>query len=304
MKRPVQRILHLLIIVLLLLAGCGASPQPGTGVVKVVAVETFLADIAQNVAGDRLTVGALLPAGIDPHSFEPVPSDLAKVAASTVLIVNGGGLEEFLDEMLTNVGGQHLVVEASAGLAGRLPSAGEIVGDERELDPHFWLDPTLVVTYVRNIRDSLIKADPLGAETYAANAERYITKLNDLDGWIKEQVTLVPEQNRQLVTNHESLGYFADRYGFKVSGAIVASVSTSASPSAQDLAQLVRRIKETGAKAIFLETGTNPQLAKQVAKDSGVKVIEGLNTHSTSKGAPTYIDMMKLNTQMIVDALR
>jgi ABC-type Zn uptake system ZnuABC Zn-binding protein ZnuA len=306
MKRPVQRILHLSIIALLLLSACGASPQAGTGALKVVAVETFLADIAQNVAGSRLTVDVLLPIGVDPHSFEPVPSDLAKVAASTVLIVNGGGLEEFLDKMLTNAGGQRLVVEASAGLARRAPRPGEPVGDEREGDPHFWLDPSLVVTYARNIRDGLTEADPAGAATYAANAESYILKLNDLDVWVKAQVASIPEQNRLLVTNHETLGYFADRYGFTIVGAIVASVSTSASPSAQELAQLVRHIEETGAKAIFLDTGTNPQLAQQVAQDSGVKVIQGLYTHSISKGgpAPTYTDMMRVNTRTIVDALR
>jgi len=296
----------------MLLAACGAArsapPQPGAagGKLNVVAVETFLADIAQNVAGDRLKVIALLPIGLDVHGFEPAPTDLAEVASSNVLIISGTGLEDFLDKMIRNVGGKRLIVEASAGLQPRAMQPGEAPSDHEQGDPHFWLDPVKVITYVQNIRDGLSEADPAGAATYAANADAYIKKLNDLDGWIKEQVKAIPQQNRMLVTNHESLGYFADRYDFAIVGTILASVSSTASPSAQELAQLVTHIKATGVKAIFLETGTNPQLANQIAQDTGVKVVPDLYTHSVSKGgpAPTYIDMMKYNTTVIVNALR
>jgi len=160
---------------------------------------------------------------------------------------------------------------------------------------------------VENIRDGLSQVDPIGAMAYAANAEAYIAQLRELDAWIAGQVKQVPENRRLLVTNHESLGYFADRYGLRIIGTIVPSVSTGASPSAQQLARLVDRIKETGVSAIFLETGTNPQLAQQVAKETGIKVVTGLYTHSTTEPggpAPTYIEMMKYNTRAIVDALK
>ena len=131
--------------------------------------------------------------------------------------------------------------------------------------------------------------------------------MKELDRWIADRVQEVPESNRLLVTNHESLGYFADRYGFKIIGTVVPSVSTGSSPSAQQLAQLIDDIKAAGAKAIFLETGTNPQLAEQVAKETGSKVVTNLYSHSITEAsgpAPTYIDMMKFNTQAIVDALK
>jgi len=287
-------------------SGCAASPAGGQGQ-NVLAVETYLADVAQSVAGDRLTVGALMPLGVDPHGFEPTPQDVAKVARSQVLIANGAGVEAFLDELLQNAGGQRQVILASAGLASRQPSAGEARDEDIEGDPHFWLDPTLVIRYVENIRDGLAQADPVGAEQYAANAAAYIQKLRELDAWIVEQVGRIPPARRLLVTNHESLGYFADRYGFTIVGTVLPSVSAGASPSAQQLTQLIGHIRASGAPAIFLETGANPQLAQQIAAETGVRVVATLYTHSLTDAtgaAPTYIDMMKHNTRVIVDALR
>ncbi len=279
---------------------------------NVLAVESFLADIAQNVAGDRLKVASLIPLGTDPHAFEPTPIDVAKVTNSDLLIVNGAGLEEFLEPMLKNPGGIRLVAEASAGLDGRNPhedEEGEHAQEEHahEGDPHFWLDPTNVVKYAENIRDALIKVDPEGSSVYAANAQSYTARLRELDGWIAEQVKVLPQEQRLLVTNHESLGYFADRYGFKVVGTVVPSVGTGASPSAQQMAQLIEHIKKTGARAIFLETGTNPQLAERIAQETGIKVVTQLDTHSlTPHGgeSSTYLDMMRHNTRAIVEALR
>jgi ABC-type Zn uptake system ZnuABC Zn-binding protein ZnuA len=319
-----------------------AAVEPATGpVLKVLAVETYLADIARNVAGERLQVAALLPIGADPHSFEPTPADVTKVADHNVLIINGAGVEVFLDEMLHNAGGVHKIIDASAGLSARTPREGEeLEGDDghdhhgaghpgegdphhegagareaehhheghhHESDPHFWLAPGNVVKYVENIRDGLSQADPGGAGLYAANADHYIAKLKELDQWIADQVQQVPENRRILVTNHESFGYFADRYGFRIIGTIMPSVSTGASPSAQQMVQLVERIKKTGARAIFLETGTNPQLASQIAKEAGIKAVTVLYTHSiTEPGgpAPNYLAMMQYNTTAIVNALK
>jgi ABC-type Zn uptake system ZnuABC Zn-binding protein ZnuA len=280
--------------------------------VRVLAVETFLADIAQNVAGDRLKVEALAPYGADPHEFEPSPQDMVKLADSQVIIVNGGGVEGWLQKAIETVGGQHQVITASDGLTSRTPREGEAVelggaAQGGTVDPHFWLDPVSVQRYVENIRDGLSQADPAGKDTYAQHAAAYVARLKDLDGWIRQQVTQIPEQRRLLITNHESLGYFADRYGLRIVGTIIPSTSSEASPSAQQLARLVDVIKSTGAPAIFLETGTNPQLAQQVSQETGVKVVTDLYTHSiTAPGgaAPTYIDMMKYNTLAIVNALK
>lgn len=316
-----MKIINVMFLTALLVAGltgCAAAPSANTtsadGAIQVLAVETFLADIAQNVAGERAQVQSLLPLDLDPHAFEPTPRDVAKITSSQVLITNGHGLEGWLDRLLENADGERLVIEASAGMQSRTPKPGEIsdqaeahADEHEEGDPHFWLDPLSAAAYVENIRAGLTEADPAGKETYAKNAAAYIAKLQELDGWIQQQVQQVPAERRQLVTNHESFGYFADRYGFSISGTILVSVSSSASPSARQLAELIDRIRQSGAPAIFLETGSSPELAEQIASETGIKVVSGLYTHSvTAPGgkAPTYIDMIKANTTMIVEALK
>ncbi len=305
-----RRAIGILMTVLCLCAGAAAcdgaslptTPQP----LRVLAVETFLADIAQNVAGERVQVQVLLPIGVDPHGYQPTPGDVARVAECDVLIVNGAGLEAYLDELLQAAGGQHRLIVASQGLASRAPQPGEPLDADHEVDPHFWLDPNNVVRYVENIRDGLSQADAAGAAAYAGNAAAYVAQLRDLDAWIQEQVRLVPPERRLLVTNHESFGYFADRYGFQVVGAIVPSVSTGAAPSARELADLVDRIAASGAPAVFLETGANPQLAQQLSQETGIRVVTGLYTHSVSAAggeAPSYIEMIRFNTAAIVGAL-
>lgn len=294
------------ILLFLMLVGCRTQQPISTSGLRVIAVETFLADIAQNIAGDRFTVDALIPYGLDPHEFEPTPQDIAKVADCNLLIINGAGIEQWLNSLLTNAGGDRKVVVASQGLASRI-SGTSSSGNPSEPDPHFWLDPLLVIRYVENIRDGLTRADPAGASIYTSNAERYIAEVNDLNAWIQNRVSTLPESRRLLVTNHETFGYFADRYGFQVIGTILPGTSSSAEPSAQQLSQLVDRIRSSGVKAIFLEQGTNPQLADQLASETGVRVVYNLYTHSiTPPGgeAATYLDMMKFDVNAILDALQ
>lgn len=293
-----------LLLTCLALAACQATPQspaqestPGEEL-SVLAAETFLADIAQNVAGERVAVESILPLDLDPHTYEPTPQDLVKITNSQLLIVNGAGFEFWMDELIENSGGEQLVIEASEGLAE---------SSERPGDPHFWLDPVSVITYVENIRDGLSTVDPAGEPVYRRNAAAYIDELKMLDVWIMDDVKQLPKERRILVTNHESFGYYADRYGFEIIGTIIPSASTGSSPSAQQLVQLVDEIRRTNAPAIFLESGSNPQLAEQVARETDVKVIGDLYTHSISPpdgAAPSYLDMMMYNTRTIVEALK
>jgi ABC-type Zn uptake system ZnuABC Zn-binding protein ZnuA len=304
----------LVLLAMLLALGCGAcgtvSQPPANGSQLLgVAAESFLADIARNIAGDRIAFTSLIPAGMDPHAFEPVPSDIVKVSQSRILIENGAGLESWLQPILDNANGQRLIVDASAGLTGRPPSPGETSQEKSAtgIDPHFWLDPRLVINYVKNIRDGLIQVDPAGASSYNSRADAYIAQLEDLDRWIQSRVAEIPPEKRRLVTNHETLGYFADRYGFTVIGSIIPGTSTGISPTARDIAALEEKIKSTGSGAIFIESGSNLDLATQIARETGVKVVTGLFTHSLSDvngSAPTYIDMMRNNVNLIVNALK
>ena len=298
----------------LVAAGCGDEGDAAAGgALDVVASATFLADIAQNVAGDRFTVRAMVPPDADLHAYEPTPRDLADVAAADLFLVNGAGLEGTLEDTVRAAAGDVKVVEASAGLQSRVPRPGEPAqkttddGADPETDPHFWLDPTLAQAYVATIRDAFSAADPEGAATYAANAERYVAELEVLDQWIRAQVDTIPADERLLVVNHASHGYFADRYGFNVVGAVIPSVGTGATPTARQLADLTQAIRETGAKAIFVEAEENPALAAQIAAETGIAVVDDLRDHALSGPdgeAPTYIEMMRFDTRRIVEALR
>jgi ABC-type Zn uptake system ZnuABC Zn-binding protein ZnuA len=302
------RLYGVLLILVFTLASCQKQEaSSSSGAPKVLASVTFLADLAQNVAGDRLTVEALVPGGADPHSYDPTPADAARLEDSQLLILNGQGFEDFIKPLLDGASGQRIVMDASSGLPGRTLTPVEPADSDHPVDPHFWLDPTLTIRYVENIRDGLSQVDPQYADLYQANASAYIEKLKALDAWIQEQVNGIPSENRVLVTNHESLGYFADRYGFTIAGAIIPSVSSEASPSAQEITRLLDQIKSSGAKAVFLETGANPKLAEQIARETGIKVAPALYTHSLtdpSGEAPTYIDMLKADTNIIVSALK
>ena len=281
----------------LLISACASqtsSEVQEEEVPNIVVTNATLADITQNVAGEDVEVEVLIPPGVDLHTFQPTPQDVAKIANSHLLVANGAGLEEWLQELIDNAGGERMVVEAAQGL--------EEVAD-RPGDPHFWLDPILVMHYAQQIRDGLIALDSRGESKYGRNTLEYVDQLEDLDGWIKEQVAVIPPEARLLVTNHESFGYFADRYGFDIVGTIIPSVSTGSSPSAQQMVALVEAIKASNARAIFLESGSNPQLAEQLADEAGIRVIADLRTQPLFPGE-SYIEMMMYNTRVIVDALR
>ncbi len=312
MKKIINTIIITLTLSALFLTGCGSAPQSSDNAVRVLASTTFLADIAQNVAGDRLTVDSLLPIGADPHAYQAAPSDVAKISESDLLILNGVEYEHFIESLLENAGGERIIIEATAGLEPHpaeehVDEAESGAGHEHEAgDPHMWLDPNLVITYVENIRDGLIEADPEGAEIYKPNADAYIAQLKYLDAWIVEQVDTIPAERRLLVTNHEAVGYFAERYGFEVVGAVIPSLSTDAGTSAKEMSVLIEQIKSSGAPAIFLGEVENADLANQIAEEAGVKVVDNLYLESLTDGAPaaTYIDMMKHNVTSIVDGLK
>jgi ABC-type Zn uptake system ZnuABC Zn-binding protein ZnuA len=296
-----KRLIGPFVLLTFLLTACQPAANQTSGRPRVLAAESFLADIAQNVAGDRLTVERLVPLGVDPHEYQPTPKDTAKIAESQVLIVNGIGYEWWLQKTLDTIGGERLVVVTSAGLTANADTTGQ----HPDGDPHMWLDPNNVVRYVENIRDGLSKADPQGKSIYAANADSYIKQLKILDEWITQQVGTVSPSQRLLVTNHESLGYFADRYGFTIVGAVIPSLSTDASPTAQQMTNLIQTIKSSGANTILLDVGANPDLAQQIATETGARVVTDLYLETLSApdgSAPSYIMMMRHNVDLIVAA--
>ncbi len=291
------------------LAGCRSTISQNNAVFQILAVESFLGDITSQVVGDLAQVDVLIPAGMDPHSFEPTPQDVVRISECDVLVVNGGGLETWLEPLLQNIPVSTLVITASSGLQFRSIQHVEssIVTDRSGEDPHFWLNPVNVIQYATNIRDELSTRKPEWKDALETSTQTFISQLDDLDSWIQGQVASIPQGQRLLITNHDDLGYFADRYGFQVIGSIIPSFTSEASPSAQEIARLEDQIASLGVKAIFIEAGSNSQIADQVAADTGIRVVTDLYTHSLTSAtgpAPTYIQMMKYDTQLIIDNLK
>jgi len=290
-----------IILTALFLTSCGSAPQASDNSFTVLASTTILADIAQNVAGDRVHIKSLLPVGTDPHVYQPAPSDVAKIAKSNLLILNGLDYEHFIESLLENAGSNGTTIEASAGIEPRTDNE-----NEHGVDPHMWLDPYLVIHYVENIRDGLIQADPEGRNIYTSNADVYILQLRELDIWIQEQVNSIPRDQRLLVTNHETLGYFAEHYGFKIVDTVFPSLSSEAGISARGLANVIDEIKASKVQLIFLDSSENRDLADQIADETGIQVVDDLHLESLTDGPPAgnYIEMMKHNVMRITQALK
>ena len=272
---------------------------------RVIATTNIVADVVSRIGGDAISLTALLPVGTDPHAYQATPQDLLAVVEAHVVFISGLGLQENLVELIANAGGQAVIVPVSTGVE-TIAFGGESEPDHEGADPHVWLDPNNVIVWARNIEHTLSAQDPANGEIYQTNADRYVEALQALDGWIRIQVALVPEEKRELVTDHLIFGYFARRYGFKQVGAVIAAFSTMAEPSAQDMAELQDTIREFDVAAIIVGTTVNSRLAEQIAKDTGIQIVR-VYTGSLSGAdgeAGTYIDYMRYNVDAIVGALR
>lgn len=299
----------LLIPILVVLAACGSTGTPGTrapalsatgtpraGAIPVVVTIPVFVSMVQAVGGSSVTVHSIVPAGVDPHSYQPTPSDVREVAQAKAIFVNGAGLETWLEGLIRSAGGSKApVYTLSAGLTATVRTAS---GTEQG-NPHFWLDPTDAIKYVQRIQQGLSERDPAHAADYQANATRYIAQIQEFDSWAKGEIAKIPADQRKIVTFHDAFPYFGQHFGLTVVGVI--EKSPGREPSAKDLADLVTQIKAEQVKAIFNEPQFNPKLADSLAKEAGVKTLT-LYSESPPQG-DGYIEMMRQNITTLVEGL-
>ena len=276
-----------------------ADLDPGERL-RVVATTTIVADVVQHVGGADISFDTLLPMGIDPHAYEPTPQDRRILMEAHIVVMNGLGLEPFLAS-----GG--LLADVPAPLVALSEGLRTIAAtDARQgVDPHVWLDPANVKVWAENAAEALGRLDPTNAEAYRQRAAGYLLDLQSLEGRLQAQIDLLPPEERKLVTDHESLGYFAARYGFEIIGAVIPSPSNSAEASARGLAGLEEAIRREGVRAVFVSSSTSPELAQRVADDTGVRLVPlYLESLTELAGpAPTYLELMDYNVAAIVQAL-
>jgi len=270
------------------LTGCGIV---GGGSPQVLATTTILADIAKEVAGDRMTVGSIVPAGAHVEEYEPRPDDAKRMSDARLVITNGLDLDKWVEPLLRNAKGGTPVIVVTDGLA-------DIDGN-----PHMWFDPALARGYVGKIRDSLILVDPQGKDFYTLSAEKYSLELLDLEVQLKAKVASIPVDRRKLVTSHDAFPYFANAFGFEIVG--FAQPEPGKPPSAGELAALVEKVRAARAPAIFSEAGGSSGLAETVAKETGAKVVTDLPTDSLlDKPADSYVGLMGVVVDKILAALK
>jgi len=304
-----KRLVLIPILAGLVLVGCSSdgtsSGASGTeDAVKVVATTTQLADFARIVGGDHATVYGVLKANIDPHDYEPSPADVQKLGAADVIFKNGIGLEGWFEDTIKAASPKGQIVEASKGVDIRKPSdeAGHPEGD-----PHIWQNPANAKIMVNTVEEALSRAAPEHAADYQRNEVAYLTQLDALDAEVKAQVAKLP--NKKVVTNHDAFGYYLDHYGLDFVGSIIPSFDTQAELSADNIKDIVGKIRRSGVKAVFSESSVPPKTAEAIGNEAAVKFVAGEDALYGDTLGPegsegdTYLKMIRHNTKAIVDNL-
>jgi zinc/manganese transport system substrate-binding protein len=323
-----HRIIGSVVLALLVLLGLSGGSHAGD---KLKAVVSFsvLGDMVKEVGGDRVEVTTLVGPNGDAHVFSPTPADAKMLASADVFFVNGLGFEGWMERLEKSSGFKGTTMVASKGVTPLTMSEeeghhhGEHAADEDDhdhdehakgedhdedgdvvADPHAWQSLANGKIYVANIRDGLIAADPDGKAVYEANAAKYLAAIGKEDEAVKQAIASLPPAHRRIITSHDAFGYFANAYGLEVIAP--EGVSTESEASAQDVAKIIRQIREEHIPAVFLENVTDRRLLDQIAKETGAKIGGVLYSDALSDAdgpAPTYLDMFRHNIGTLTAAL-
>lgn len=300
---PTALVVALVVAVLTALVSACSTDSDRSGIVV---TTNILGDLTRAVVGDAVPVTVLMQAGADPHSFAISARQAADIERSALVVHNGLGLEEGV--------ARHVRAAAEAGVptvavAERVdPLAYTSDESAGKPDPHFWTDPQRVRKAVEAISaEVLARVDDIDAAAVRANTDRYLAELDRLDRWMVDRFAVIPAERRQLVTDHHVFGYLAQRFGFRVIGAVIPSGTTLAAPSAADLDELAAAIRAAGVGAIFADSAQPDRLSRVLAEHTGLRVqVIALHTESLTApggGAATYLEMARANTEAIARGL-
>jgi ABC-type Zn uptake system ZnuABC Zn-binding protein ZnuA len=292
-------------LVALALAACGSTPGSGSpAAVQVVATTTILADFIRQVGGERVEVRSLVPAGGEPHTFDPRPSDVTAFTGADLVVMNGLGLDDWVIDLVGQAGSEAPIVR----LGEDLPGASYLEDEdghsgETAVNPHLWLNVRYAAGYVERVVAELSEVDPDGADGYRERGDAYLATLDELDTWAREQLGAIPAEARRIVSLHDAFPYFADAYGLEVVGTVIEVPGQD--PSAGEIADLIDAIREAGVSAILSEAQLPGDLAERIADETGVQVVSDL--YSDSVGPPpqdTFDGLIRWDVERIATALQ
>lgn len=268
---------------------------------NVVTSFSVLGDMTRQVGGDAVNVTTLVGPDGDPHTFEPSPKESALLSKADVVVVNGLGLEGWIDRLVKASGFKGQLVVASQGVSTQtLEEDGRTV-----TDPHAWNNVANGVIYVHNITEGLAKADPQQASSLKARGATYAAELNQLEAWVKQRVSTIPREKRKVLTSHDAFGYFARAY--QVDFLSPQGLSSESEASAADVGALIKQIKADGVHTWFMENQLDPRLVKQIAAATGAQAGGELYPEALSKPggvADSYINMVRHNVDTIVAGMQ
>ncbi|MEL7071850.1 MAG: metal ABC transporter substrate-binding protein [Cyanobacteria bacterium J06581_3] len=288
-----------------LLLGSCSTPTPeadasNTGQKKVLTTFTILADMAQNVAGDELTVESITRVGTEIHGYEPVPSDIAKAQDADLILANGMNLERWFEQFMGNLDDVPTVV-LTEGIEPVAISEGPY---ENKPNPHAWMSPQNALIYVENIRQAFVDLDPDNADTYNANAAAYTEQLLALDTQLKSDLANVPEEQRYLVSCEGAFSYLARDYGLKE--IYIWPINAEQQSTPKQLKAVIDKIESNDIPTIFCESTVSDESQKEVAKATGAAFGGSLyvDSLSTADGpVPTFLDLLEYDAELITDGL-
>jgi len=290
-------------LVALSLAACGTggAREDGAATVKAVSTISVFEEIVRQIGGDRVDASSLLPAGADPHTYEPTPGQVRAVTEADIVFANGLDLEPGVLKVIEpNLpSGTPVVKLAEEAIDAGFPARE---GEDEPTNPHLWLSVDAAREYARTIRNALTEVDPEGAVTYNDNYEAFLNRLDDLAEYVEGKLASLPTERRKLVTTHDAFAYMADYMGLEVVG--VVAESPGQEPSASDVANLVRTIEELGVPAVFEEPqlGAEASVLERAAEDAGIEVCT-LYSDALDDDVPTYIDLIRHNAEEVARCL-
>jgi manganese/zinc/iron transport system substrate-binding protein len=295
--------------VVLGLSGCGsAAGSEEDGKIRVTTTIAQIADVVENVGGDKVKVESLMGPGIDPHLYKASQGDLKKLNDAEIIFYNGLRLEGRMGDILNKMSQDKPTLAVAEAIPSNL-----LLNDEEDAgkrDPHVWFDITLWLYTVDEVKNALIEIDGENAAYYEENAAEYQKQLEELDAYAKEQIASIPEESRVLVTAHDAFQYFGAAYGMEVTG--LQGLSTDAEFGLNDVRSIVDLLAERNIKAVFVESSISEDSINAVVKGAesrGHMVVIGGELYSDAMGAAgtetgTYLGMFRHNIDTIVEALK
>ncbi|OMD58900.1 metal ABC transporter solute-binding protein, Zn/Mn family [Paenibacillus odorifer] len=271
---------------------------------QIVATYSIIADMTENIVGEKAEVYSMVPIGTDPHMYDPLPKDTSKVSSADLVFYNGLNLETgkgWFQDLLDVTNKKDVAFAVSDEVS---PMYLTEKGKETQVDPHAWLDIQNSIKYVDIITKRVIEKDPDNKEFYLNNQSEYVKKLNELDQYAKEVVEKIPQEKRILVTSEGAFKYFSKAYGFE--SAFIWEINTDSQGTPEQMKNIIKIIDENQVPALFLETSVNPKTMETIANETGVPIHSKIFTDSLAKKGEegdTYIKMIKWNIDKVIEGL-